>query len=355
MINVLLVARKSLLTQPGGDTYQILQTKERLIKKGIKVDLYLHETSDLDLASYDILHFFNIGRPADFLQLAMKSGKPYIITPIFVDYSEVELNWGGWRGRIAKVFGTSFIEYLKTILRALNGSDGLSSKRFVFLGWKQSIKFILRHAAAVLPHTKSEQERLEKRFGNWKGITKINFPGLDIEVPDGNEKESNLVVCVARIEKLKNQLGLIRALKNTNFKLVLIGEVAANQWAYFDECKKEGGNVIFAGQLSRSEVAIWMSKAKVHAMPSFFETTGLSTAESLLCGCNAVITNAGDQEECFGDSAFYCNPMDIESIKCAVEKAMRMPLGESTIQEIKQRFSWENNIDSLVEAYLGVV
>lgn len=352
MISVLLVARKTLLTQPGGDTYQVLQTQQRLIAAGIRADLYLHQTPEPILGNYDILHFFNVGRPDDFLSLAMKSGKPFVVTPIYVDYSFADAHFGGLRSGLLKWFGSPALEYFKTLLRAANGSGALHSRAFILKGWTKSVKYILHHASAVLPHTLSEQKRLEMQFGNWKGITRVIPPGVELVVPEGIIKDPNLVICVARIEKLKNQLGLIRAMKNSPYKLVIIGEAATNQKGYLEECIKESGEkVVFTGQLSRAEVLQWMAKAQVHAMPSFFETTGLSTVESILCGCNVVIAPTGDQEECFEEMAFYCDPKDTENIKEAIEKAMNTEVDAIVADKIKQRFSWEKNIENLIEIY----
>ncbi len=56
-------------------------------------------------------------------------------------------------------------------------------------------------------------------------------------------------------------------------------------------------------------------------MPSWFETTGLSSLEAAAMGCNIVITRKGDAYEYFGDYAYYCDPESPDSIFKAIEKA----------------------------------
>ena len=47
-------------------------------------------------------------------------------------------------------------------------------------------------------------------------------------------------------------------------------------------------------------------RARVHAMPSFFETTGLASLEAALCGAAVVSTRNGWANEYFGTYATYC-------------------------------------------------
>ena len=71
-MNVLFQSRKTLFSAPGGDTTQILKTKEYLEKWGINVDISLDLTPDV--SKYDIVHVFNLMRPQE-LYLQVKNAK----------------------------------------------------------------------------------------------------------------------------------------------------------------------------------------------------------------------------------------------------------------------------------------
>ena len=119
-MNVLFIIRSTLFSNKGGDTIQILQTAHCLRDLGVSVTV-VSTLEEIAYERYDLLHFFNITRPADILSHIEKSGKPYVVTPIFVDYSEFDRNfsgkdpaglfWGSW--------GTNGIEYVKTLGRLL--------------------------------------------------------------------------------------------------------------------------------------------------------------------------------------------------------------------------------------------
>ena len=80
-------------------------------------------------------------------------------------------------------------------------------------------------------------------------------------------------------------------------------------------------NIHFIDHLPQEELIHYYQKAKVHVLPSWFETCGLSTLEAAAMGCNIVITNKGYASEYFNDHAFYCDPSSPASILDAIYKA----------------------------------
>ena len=73
--------------------------------------------------------------------------------------------------------------------------------------------------------------------------------------------------------------------------------------------------------VEHAELAPLYRASKVHALPSWSETTGLVSLEAALCGCNIVTTDRGYTRDYFGDMAWYCDPYDNRSIRRAVEAA----------------------------------
>ena len=88
-MRIAIVTRSTLHSIPGGDTIQIEQTARWLRLLGAIVDVFPANTR-IPYQQYDLLHFFNITRPADFLLHADKSGLPFAVSPNLVDYSEYD-------------------------------------------------------------------------------------------------------------------------------------------------------------------------------------------------------------------------------------------------------------------------
>jgi glycosyltransferase involved in cell wall biosynthesis len=206
----------------------------------------------------------------------------------------------------------------------------------------------------VLPNSMSEYEALENLYQIKKayaivpnGINEKLFNNREI-----NSKDEFLVVCAARIEGIKNQLNLIKALNNTPFKLLLIGNASDNQKAYYEQCKKiAAANIVFTGRLSQKELSNYYRRAKVHVLPSWFETCGLSSLEAAAMGCNIVITDKGYTRDYFGDNAFYCNPESPASIYNAILLAAKSDVHENLRNKILKEFTWKQAAKKTLNAY----
>ncbi|MDB5137233.1 MAG: glycosyltransferase family 4 protein [Mucilaginibacter sp.] len=352
-MKVAFITRSTLYTVPGGDTVQAVQTARYLTDMGIMAEIKL-SNEVIDYTQYDLLHFFNLTRPADILYHSKKAGKPFVVSTILVNYSEYDKYHRKGIGVLFGFLPTDRIEYLKTIARWLLGKDHLASADYVWKGQRKSIIEILNRAAMILPNSTSEYQRIAKAYPcRVKHMIVPN--GIDSHLFRRNfsaKKKANLVLCVARIEGIKNQLNLIRALNNTQFNLVLIGSPAPNQKDYYNQCLKiAASNISFINHLPQTELVDYYQQASVHILPSWFETTGLSSIEAAAMGCNVVITDKGDAKEYFGAHAFYCDPAQPKSILAAVEEASNCRYNENLHEMILKRYTWKQAAIQTLKAY----
>ena len=355
-IKVLFIVRATLYTSPGGDTTQILKTAENLRKLGVEVDIEL-TTTTVDVSIYDIVHFFNIIRPSDIL-IHFKKAKRKVISTIFVDYSEAEKNSSSrFRSVLIKYFDQFKIEYFKRIVKAILGKEKLVSKEYLLKGHFKSIEYLYKNADAILPNSFSELNRIQSIFGTTNSICEKVVNGIEIDNSiDANIDFENAIICVARVEDIKNQLNLIKAVNQLEYPLYIIGNPAINTSSYYNKCKEIAGkNIKFINNLNQKEVFSIMKAAKVHVLPSWFETTGLVSLEAAFYGCNIVITNKGDQKEYFENYAHYCIPNDVESIKNAIVKAYNSTFNNDFKHVIETNYTWYNAAQQTKAVYLKLM
>src|ERR1700761_7146740 len=162
-MNVAIIGRSTFFTVPGGDTVQAVQTAKQLEFIGVNVDVKL-TNEVIDYSKYDLLHFFNVIRPADILYHSRKANKPYVISTILCDYSEFDQQHRTGAGKLLSFLSADGIEYVKTIGRWLLGRDHLASVDYLWKGHKQSVKSILNNAAMILPNSQSEYERVGRMY-----------------------------------------------------------------------------------------------------------------------------------------------------------------------------------------------
>jgi glycosyltransferase involved in cell wall biosynthesis len=355
-MKIAFIVRSTLFKVQGGDTIQVLETASHLRDLGVQVSIFLsHEK--ISYGQFDLLHFFNLTRPANILHHIKKTDRPFVVSPILVDYTEYDKNYRtGLSGWVLRLFASP--EYIKTVARWLFLKDSLPSREYLWKGQRRSIQYILEKAAMLLPNSTAEYQALEKQYSINKpyrvvpnGINENIFLGKDNSI-----KDESLVVCAARIEGIKNQLNLIKALNHSSFTLMVIGTPGANQTSYYKKCRKTAGkNIIFTGRLTQKELRSYYQKAKLHILPSWFETCGLSSLEAAAMGCNIIITDKGYTREYFGDEAFYCDPGNIESIYHAVSLAAKSDPSTRLQERIRKEFTWTQAAQKTWEAYQTVL
>ncbi len=353
-----MISRATLFSLPGGDTMQINKTAEYLRDKGVLIDIKLANDT-IDYSRYDLIHFFNIIRPSDILGHIKKSKLPYIVSPIYVEFDNIEKLNGGLRGLLYKVFGSDGIEYIKTLARLYKNAEQISDWRYLILGHKNSLKYVIKNSKLLLPNSHSEMNRLINKYHVTKDY--IVVPNaIDKKVFNlsivANPDYLDAVITVGQITPRKNQLNIIRALNQSSFNVFIIGKPSRNALDYYKQCKKEASNNIhFIDYLEHEELAKIYKAAKVHILASWFETTGLVSIEAAIMGCNIVITDEGDQKEYFKEYATYCEAGSIPSIRKAVEIAYKREYDTSIRNYIFSNYTWEIAADKTLEAYKKVI
>lgn len=354
-MKILFISRATLYKDRGGDTIQIMNTARYLEKLGAEVTIRLcNET--IEYSKFDLIHFFNIIRPADILLHMDRSGKPFVVSTIYVDYSEYEKNGRkGTAGILFKIFSSDSIEYLKVIARYIVNGEKIVSPSYLLLGQKKAIKKIILRSAMLLPNSYNEYKRLSEDYDitkTFKVIPNAIDPSMFNEKSGDEARREDLVICVGRIEGRKNQFNLIKALNGTGFQLVIIGSPSANQVKYYEKCKEiAASNVSFVENIAQAKLIDYYKAAKVHVLPSWFETTGLSSLEAAAMGCNIVITDKGDTREYFENYAYYCDPSSPESIFDAVRKAAANDTNKQLQQKIFSEYTWSQTAELTFQAY----
>ncbi len=357
-MKVLFITRNTLFTAYGGDTVQITQTAHYLRKEAISVDIRL-TAEPIEYEEYDLIHIFNMVRPADLLFHIVRTSRPIVLSPIFVNYNEYDREHRrGLSGILFRYLPSTANEYFKTIARWLIGKDQLKSKSYLWKGQHRSIRQILDRVNLILPNSRLEQEQINNRHKS-SFRHEIVPNGIDNELfllNSETPRDKNLVICAARIEGLKNQYSLIKALNNTAYQLIVIGAPAPNQHHYYKKCRQAAAsNVLFLDHVSQEQLVHYYQKAKVHVLPSWFETCGLSSLEAGVMGCNIVVTDKGYTREYFEDYAFYCDPASHSSIREAIEKAAQAPFPEELRKKILINYTWQKAAEKTLAAYKKVL
>lgn len=361
-MKVLFQSRTTVFSAPGGDTVQLLKTREYLEKLGVEVDIA--ETLEPDLSAYDLVHVFNLMRVQEaWLQVrnARRQGKPVALSTIYGLYTEYEQKArGGLFGVVARHSGPYMLEYLKIAARCITSGELHKGALSVLgQGYYRTLKKTVAGVDVFLPNSDSEMARVAREM-NLADPPYVAVPNaVDTEVFDydevdtsGLEDYESCLVCAARIEGRKSQLNLVRAMQDLPYQLLIIGQPSPNHMAYYEQVRAEAGdNVVFIGAVEHAELARYYKVARASALISWMETPGLSSLEAAAMRCNLVITPKGDTRDYFGDFAAYCEPDDVASIRQAVIQAMEQPFDEALRQHVLDHYTWDKTAAATLKGY----
>jgi glycosyltransferase involved in cell wall biosynthesis len=371
MKRVLFQSRSNLFSISGGDTIQLLKTAEYLRKEGYHIDISTELNPNLE--HYDFVHVFNLMQPVETYQQALNAkryGKKVILSTIYGPWSEndkIEIGGirkikEGVRTILIKLLRPSRFMYLIILVRAIIKFD-LSNTTLTVLtkGLRTLQARIIQMADLLLPNSMSELQKVKNDFTDADGKICVVVPNAvdtDLFNPDSTaisvdvEKYKGCILCVARIERGKCQLNLVRATRYLPWPLLLIGSPGINCEYYFEQAKREGSsNVFFLGQISHEILPQYYKVAKVHVLISWMETTGISSLEAAAMGCNIVVTKKGYTRDYFGDYAFYCDPDSIESIRDAIVRAYETPVNPHLREYVLNNYTWEKAASKTIEGY----
>jgi len=369
-IRVLLQVQSGRGSVLGGDLVQCLKTKEYLKRLGIKADLSFELRPNV--GQYDIVHVFHTDANSyeSYIRYrnAKEQEKPVVISPIYWNMDEyAKRGVFGIKNKLYYLLPDGALRRILSILynRNLAEINHFRSKDALSLDLRRLKAKMLNSCDLILPNSKMEAKLVVRDFGI-SDVEKISI------VPNAADKFffysdphafvsryhlQDFVLCVGRMEDRKNQLSLIRALRNTSLKLVLIGKSQrACDLAYYEKCRKEGGvNVMFISGMEHEALSSAYAAAKVHVLPSWYETPGLASLEAGLAGCNIVTTDRGSTREYFKQYALYCDPSDTKSIHKAVVEAFEASKSSELSQHILENYTWEKTADKTLRAYKKVL
>ena len=324
----------------GGHRVQIDRTAQAL--RRLDVDVRLATDEHVSLDGVDVVH--SIGAPISWTRRARAARVPVVVSPIYWGQSYVFTQ--GLRQTAVR----RAIVALKTGRSMFRRGLPATAMRILDLTLNQ-VKTI-ETADLMLPNSRQEAEAIWSELG-------VSTPAH--VVPNGVdhrtfvlpvERARSGVLYAARVEPHKNQFGLIRALAGTGVPLTIVGAAHPHHLDYMRACRAEAGPTVrFLEEQSQEQLVILYQGAAVHAMPSMFETTGLSSLEASLCGAAVVSTSRGYVREYFGEDIEYCEPEDPASILSAVSRALAAGPSDQLRRRILSSYTWDHTAEATLEAY----
>ena len=335
---------------PGGHRVQLDQTARFLRELGVEAQVSF--ATEMPVEQFDVVHGF--GLPPMWMRRCRQARVPVVLSPIYWSRAYTtgqDRAFAGWDGMALELWGR--LRQSAGLARAAlfnRASEACQVKNEQLI----HLRVIYEMADLLLPNSQMEADAIvaDLEITTPQHVAPNSVDVERFELP-GTQTSRDYVLCAGRIEPHKNQLGLIRAWDETLPPLKIVGKPHPHHEGYHAKCQKEAQakNIEMLPGVPHDELPALYQSARVHVLPTWFETTGLVSLEAALCGCNIVTTSRGFAREYFEDLAWYCDPARPASIRQAVKGAWETPFRAELRQRILDRYSWRHTARATLEGY----
>lgn len=224
----------------------------------------------------------------------------------------------------------------------------------------------LRLADAVISQTEREASFIHRYYFIRKSKIHVIPNGVTTHKPSNYSQiysrlriSNDYIMQVGRFDKNKNQLSVIKAMKNTGVPVVFIGGPDPNDQLYYDQCVNEATpNMYFMGWINNEDplMASAYVNAKVVILPSHKEIFGNSLIEGAAAGANLVATRELPIAEWGLED--YCdtiNPNNINDIRKKLLSAFTKSKNSTLPKLISKKFSWEKVMSDHYNLYKHII
>lgn len=169
----------------------------------------------------------------------------------------------------------------------------------------------------IIENFKINPSKIEVIYQGCHAVFKQQFTdNLINEVVKKYNLPDKYILNVGTIETRKNVLLAVKAIKNIDVFLVIVGK----ETKYAAEVKRYildndlTHKVLFLKGLSLQELAILYQKASVFVYPSFYEGFGIPIIEALYSKTPVITNKSGVFSETAGPNSLYINPFDVDDL-----------------------------------------
>jgi glycosyltransferase involved in cell wall biosynthesis len=334
---------------PGGHRMQMQKTAAAVRALGADVSVSMEPDPSFD--GFDIVHGFFLS--AHELRRARRAGCMVALSTI---YNPIRFTHGLDRPRtpveLMKMRGRSAVGGLTATARGADIERAMRVTSRISFAQKayECADLLLPNAEGELADLRADLDVSTPAIVVPNAVDEQVFLASDPPPLEGRQG----VLCVGRIEPHKNQLGLAEACRELGVPLTIVGPEHPHHPGYVDRCRRAYPALRWVPECDQQDLVGYYDAARVHALCSWFETTGLSSLEAAARGCSIVSTSRGYAHEYFGEGAHYCDPADARSVVAALRRALHVHEGGGLAVRVRMNFTWAETARQTLEAYASM-
>ncbi len=173
----------------------------------------------------------------------------------------------------------------------------------------------------IVEYLHIDPKKIEVVYQGCANIFKEQFSADELmQVRQKYQLPKKFVLNVGTIEPRKNAFQIVKAIKDLDTTLVLIGR-KTDYWASIENYIQQNNishKVKHLSNVSQRDLANIYQLASIMAYPSIFEGFGIPIIESMFSNTPVITTNSGVFPEAGGSHSLYVNPESVEEMQQAI-------------------------------------
>ncbi|HVE45919.1 MAG TPA: glycosyltransferase family 4 protein [Acidimicrobiales bacterium] len=189
--------------------------------------------------------------------------------------------------------------------------------------YRQRVAQGLRGATRVVAPSQAMLSELRRWYGFDGGVVIPNGRRSDWSSPQSKEP---MVLGTGRLwDEAKNLDALRRVAPSLPWPVVIAGDAEPPEGTPVPAMETAGGPARLLGRLTFPDLAPWLDRAEIFALPAWYEPFGLGALEAGIAGCALVLGDIPSLREVWGSAACYVGPGYDSSLLAALRDLMAEP------------------------------
>ncbi|MGI8508075.1 MAG: glycosyltransferase family 4 protein [Gemmatimonadaceae bacterium] len=216
--------------------------------------------------------------------------------------------------------------------------------------YRQAVSAGLRAADVVVAPSRAMLNALELEYGPLPGA-RVIYNGRDAAQFPSSAKEP-FVLSAGRVwDEAKNVAALDQAAPMLDWPVCIAGDAQppgdplADGFHYKVSAR-------YLGRLDSTELAEWMARASIYALPARYEPFGLSVLEAALAGCALVLGDIPSLREIWGGAALFVPPGDSAKLRSTISELIGNDTLRGRVADACRLRALEFNTDSMADGYM---
>lgn len=361
-------------TYPGGSGRFVLETGERIAKKGHNVTVIAQSGDESILKDYPHVQFEFVGGPLP-NTVAHWASIPDLMKRIYRIRNNLDIDVIFPQVFPANYWGFLFKRKYPEIpcVWYCHEPSAFVHNRDVIMGLKEPMRTFARASNPVM---KIVDNRLVKyadhiltnsRFtaSNVKRVYNrdptVVYPGVDIEKLRPCYDKDDFIFTTARLTKFKRIDQMLYAMKDLPDVKLYIGGDGEEMDNLIMFSKKLGvsDHVTFLGRLTEEQLHYYYSKAKAVIIPAMNEPFGLVPIEAMACGTPVIAMASGGVQETVLDGVTGYLVTGCDDLKTKIrltlsDDSLSKDLCINARKHVEKNFTWDTTSEKLIESlYTG--